>query len=252
MDRTREKIGRSSKIPKINLLYYKNVLDLVMETFFTEFNDFFTRSEEKTYVFSSSISRSGLKKILRDLILSTVKKVVLEAEDSCCSYWFLIGGCYPKNNLILKFRDPSGYFPAKLAKFIEEKPTIRWILIEKDIKLDFELLNELFSELFSELCTKKLKLEKQLSNVIFISHKNLDCYMVFKILKWIYGKTACVNVYKKNGLVDKKLPLVAINDLVSRYIHNKQALNKSKDFKYCALEVKQQVEELFTSSKLVQ
>ena len=237
-------------MPKINLLYYKNVLDLAMEKFFARFNSSFSKDRD-LYVFSSEITRVGMKKLLKDLVIETVENIVPSWKIDNPEYWFLIGGCFPKDSLVLKYRDKEDYFPAKLNALLGKKPDIRWVLAENDIKLDIDLLNTLFSEIFLEIALKKTKLKDSRPNVMLVSHKNLDCYMIFKIMKWIFGKTVCINVYERDRLSEKKLPLVAINDLVSKYIHNKQLINKSKDFKQCALEVKQQVEELIRSSKLI-
>lgn len=154
------------------------------------------------------------------------------------TWLILIGGCYPESNILLKHRDSSDYFPAKLEKLIKTRPSVKWILAEQDIDVDLELFNEIFSEIFTEFASKKISLKPSFRNVVCISHKSLDCYMLFKIIKWIYGKSVCSNVYETSGLSRASLPVVAVNDLLSRYIHNKQAVNRSSEFRKCALEVK--------------
>ena len=236
----------------MRLLYYKNVLDLAVARFFGEFNDDFSKTSSSRYVFSSGASRESLKKTFKQIIVEVIEELVEPWSLETPSWLILLGGCYPKNNIILKHRDPKDYFPAKLEKILETMPSVKWILAEKDIDVDLELFNEIFNEVFSELATKKIRLKNGKKNVVCISHKSLDCYMLFKILKWIYGRSACSNVYEANGISKANLPLVAINDLLSKYVHNKQAMNKSRDFKKCALEVKQQLSELLDPSKLVE
>ena len=236
------------KSPRLRLLYYKNVLDLALISFFGVFNHDFTKTSSSRYVFSSDASRESLKKTLKQIICNNLKDLVEPWTIEAPNWLVLLGGCYPKNNIILKYKGIKDYFPAKLDRVLELKPSIKWILSEKDIDLDIELFNELFNEIFQEISSKKIILGQ---NVVCISHKNLDCYMLFKIIKWIYGKSACINVYEDNNISKRKLPLVAINDLLSKYIHNRQAMNKSREFKQYALEVKQQLENLLDLSKLV-
>lgn len=238
--------------PKLRLLYYKNVLDLAVARFFGEFNNDFSKTSASRYVFSSDASRESLKKTFKRIIIEVIEELDEPWSIESPSWLVLLGGCYPKNNIILKHRDSKDYFPAKLEKTLEMKPAVKWILAEKDIDIDLELFNEIFNEVFSELATKKIQLKPALKNVVCISHKSLDCYMLFKILKWIYGRSACSNVYEASGISKSNLPLIAINDLLSKYIHNKQAMNKSREFKKCALEVKQQLAELLNPSKLVE
>ena len=238
--------------PKLRLLYYKNVLDLAVARFFGEFNNDFSKTSAFRYVFGSDASRESLKKTFKRIIIEVIEELDEPWSIESPSWLVLLGGCYPKNNIILKHRDSKDYFPAKLEKTLEMKPAVKWILAEKDIDIDLELFNEIFNEVFSELATKKIQLKPALKNVVCISHKSLDCYMLFKILKWIYGRSACSNVYEASGISKSNLPLIAINDLLSKYIHNKQAMNKSREFKKCALEVKQQLAELLNPSKLVE
>ena len=238
--------------PKLRLLYYKNVLDLAIARFFDEFNDSFSKFGSSRYVFSSDASREKLKKIFSKIIFEVIDELDEPWKIENPSWLILLGGCYPKNNIILKYRNSKEYFPTKLDKILENEPSIKWILSEKDIDIDIGLFNELFNEIFLELATKKSLVKTNLKNVICISHKNLDCYMMFKIMKWIYGRSACINVYESSGISKSKLPLVAINDLLAKYIHNKQEVNKSKEFKKYALEIKQQLIELLDQSKLVE
>ena len=79
-------------------------------------------------------------------------------------------------------------------------------------------------------------------DIIFMSHSKIDCYAMFKTIKWAYGNSNCVNVWKAS-MQDVKPCLVAVNDMVSKYIANKTAMNRSPDFKKIALEVKSYLDE---------
>lgn len=80
------------------------------------------------------------------------------------------------------------------------------------------------------------KLGSEYKNVIFIKHQNLDCYSLFKTIKFIYGKSNCWNIHKEKFIYDKS-PIVAINDLIDKYIHNKQQLNKNSEFSKIVSEI---------------
>lgn len=150
----------------------------------------------------------------------------------------VIGACYPKDNLLLKFKDDC-YFPSKLARVIKQKPAVKWLLAEPDIEVDIDLLNEVFNSIFNKRfrsCSAK-RSDASSQKAIYVSHSSLDCYMVFKTVKWAYGSSNCKNLWKE-VLEGHRQNIVAINDLVSKYIHNKSRMNKSQEFKKCALEVK--------------
>ena len=61
--------------------------------------------------------------------------------------------------------------------------------------------------------------------------------MVFKAIKWIFGQSNCVNIWK-NRLNTPCEHIVAINDLISRYSNNKRMLNSNKTFKQYAYEIR--------------
>ena len=60
----------------------------------------------------------------------------------------MIGSCYPKDNLLLEFKDDS-FFPARLSKMLEDKPSIKWLMRESDIEIDISLFNELLIDIFN-------------------------------------------------------------------------------------------------------
>lgn len=227
---------------KISFLYYKHLLDLAIVKFVDDFNDSFTKMDDGSYLFSSDVSRIKVKKYFLDAIESKVVELAGIWDEKNPRCLVIIGSCVPKDNILLSFRDKSDYFPDKLDTILEKMPSVRWILREKDIKFDLLELNsiliEVFDDLFKRSADSKAKRKQSLKNVMFVSHKNLDCYATFKILKWMYGRSATVNLYEETKLNTKTLPLIAINDLLGKYVRNRVAMNKSADFKRCAREVK--------------
>lgn len=224
---------------KIKFLYYKHLLDIAFLRFFDEFNNSFKRDGD-CYVFSDDFSRQKLKKFFKSSIENEIASLAPKWSLQDPSCLVIVGSCIPRDNILLSFKDKKTcYFPDKLERMLEDQPTVKWILSEDGIQLDLLEFNRMLCELFDELFAKSSKHLGSLKNVMFISHKKLDCYATFKILKWIYGKTASVNLYEETKLNEKKLPLIAVNDMLSRYIHNKVAMNKSVEFKQCADELKQ-------------
>ena len=152
--------------------------------------------------------------------------------------FLVIGSCYPKDNLLLEFKDDN-YFPRKLSNLIDSKPSLKWLLKEKDIEIDIDLFNEAFISIFNKYFNRQesKKSSALAPKIVFVSHMYLDCYMLFKIIKWAYGSSNCCNVWKEK-LTERRQNLVALNELMSKYIHNKSRMNKSVKFKKYAHEVK--------------
>ena len=94
---------------------------------------------------------------------------------------------------------------------------------------------DIFNKMFNKHEPKRSSMPT--CKTVFVSHSRLDCYMLFKTLKWAYGSSNCCNIWKEK-LASRKPCLVAVNDLISKYIHNKSMMNKSAKFKHYAHEVK--------------
>lgn len=222
---------------KLNLIYYKNLLDGVIEFFVDSYNDCFVRENDR-YIFSAGMSKTKLKTILEQYVVDAINQINSEVVNKN-DYLIVIGSCYPINHLLLQFKDDE-YFPKKLQSILDNKPSLKWILREKNIEIDIDLINEILIDIFNSFFTSQNKCQKTFSanNVMFVQHSHLDCYMMFKVIKWIYGNCNCINIWKDH-LANQQMHLVALNDLISKYIQNKNAMNKSKQFKSYAFEVKE-------------
>lgn len=111
------------------------------------------------------------------------------------------------------------------------------MLKEQDIKIDRVLMNNACIMLFNEFFGKKeVKLKKDIyKNIIFVQHKHLDCYSVFKLVKHAFGRSNCVNMHEAL-FKDCKSPIVAVNDLIDKYV-NKTCMNISGEFKLAGKEL---------------
>ena len=219
-------------MPKICLLYYKNILDLAFKRFFEEHNEYFTKVETK-YVLGNEFNFFHIKKLFIKYISDEIKELVIPYSNENPNYYFIIGSCSPKNNLLMKYRD-KGYFPLKLYNLIKMKYDIKYFISEKDISINLVKFNEVLIEIFNDLFKSRKNIDKYIGkkyrNLFFIQHRNLDCYCMYRIVKYLYGKTNCVNLHKEK-LADIGQIIVSLNDLICKYVHSKRELIKSDDFK---------------------
>lgn len=224
---------------KLYLLYYKCILDRVVEQFVDQFKDAFSNQDGK-YVIGLDKPKSTMVSMFSQLVDECTDSIVESIQAfSQNDILVVIGSCYPKDNLLLEFKDDS-FFPARLSKMLEDKSSIKWLMRESDIEIDISLFNELLIDIFNQRFNQRFNKSYKCSlqyKTLYVAHKRLDCYMMFKTLKWIFGNSNCINVWKECLSSDRQ-NLVALNDCISRYIHNKSQMNRSKDFKKCALEVR--------------
>lgn len=227
------------------LIYYKELINTCLLKFFNDFNDYFV-IENNCYIFSANYSISKLKTIFKKYIKTEIKTYCKPNKDIFQNdYYLVIGGCLPKDNILLQYKDLQ-YFPEKLNKLILNEHQIKYILKEQDIKLNIIQINEIFIELFNEFFNNKLTIGKQYNNIIFIQHKRLDCYLLFKTLKFLLGNKNCVNLYEKYFKNNKQC-IIAINDKIQQYIHNKNLLNSNNEYKIIVNEIKQYLDEIIFS-----
>lgn len=228
----------------INLVYYKNVLDLVMLDFFDRYNDMFVKDGDM-YVFGSGMSKTGLRDAMRKSFVDKLSGYIEKFDVLNLKYNFVISSCLPKDNILLDLR--TGRFSGKLEAFLEQNVNCRYILKEKDIKIDVSAFNDVFSEIFARYFTDRKNIEADFGsgyeNLFFVQHRRLDCYMVFKILKNRFGGGNCVNLWTER-MPNGRSPLVAVNDLVSTSVPGKARLSRLPEFKSCAAELNRYVDGL--------
>lgn len=224
---------------KLNLIYYKNLVDAATEIFFKDYGDSFTKEDEK-YILGLNSSKSSLKAILERCIIEAARSSVSTDEVDVNDVLVVIGSCYPKDNILLDFKDDS-YFPKKLSSYISNHPTVKWVLSEKDIDIDIDAFNEslvsIFNDMFNDISKARDVFGCMYRDIMLVSHKKLDCYAMFKTVKWAYGSSNCLNLWKTK-MQGNRCCMVALNDMISKYIHNKSKMNSSAKFKRYAHEVK--------------
>lgn len=228
---------------KLRLIYYKDIVDMALKAFISQNKDFFTKSDGK-YVFGKSGAQSKLKAEFEDGIVAAIRYLIESRIKSDNDKLVVIGSCFPPENMIMQFKDES-YFPKKLNDVMREKPYVKWTLKEYDIAVDMNAVNWQLSEIFNEMFAGDSRVYKSLkkygvvkNDIICVAHKSLDSYAIFKVIKWIYGGSNCMNVHAEK-LGDYTPCLIDMNELASKYVHRKNEMNKSHFFKKCALEIKE-------------
>lgn len=236
----------SNYIPKINVLYYKHILDKSFQRFFNDYNDSFTRSNGE-YVFSKLIVKNKLIKIFKNYIIEEIKKHITEYSLSNPNYYIIIGSCFPKDNILLKYRQDN-YIPEKIFKLIEKEPNIRYFLKETDIHVDLHLFNDVFENIFEYLLSKKNILKefgKNTTNLYMIRNDRLDCKMMYETIRHIFGKVNVVNLQKKGNISD--FVINSLNENIDKYVHGKHTLIDSNMMEMDREEIKQNIFDFMNS-----
>ena len=209
---------KKHNFPRINVLYFKNLIDRCFVRFFHEYSDSFVKQEDETYLFASPLTHSSLKQIFDWYFRDELTKYVVEYSESNPEFLFIIGSCIPSENFVLNFVNPN----EKLLKIINVTPDLRYFLKEDDISVDMRLFNDVFEEMFSGFMRKK-----PYRNVFFLRHNSLDCYFLFKTIKQIYGSLV-VNLHKKNNLGDDRC-IYSINEEIDKICNRKLEILKSNE-----------------------
>lgn len=222
--------------PRIKLLYFKNVLDVCFRRFFEDFNGSFTRALNGDYVLSDAPQPEKTRKYFVERVKEVLNRHVRLFDPLAPEYFFIIGGCDPRDNMLLDFADRR--LPERLVRVLESDPCPKYVLRENDIKIDIGFFNSLVDGLFADFFARRTAFGADWPHVFAVKHRRLDCYSVFKVLKYLYGRSSCVNVWK-DEFEDRRHVLVAVNDLIDRYVRDKAAANRSREFKMIVAEVKE-------------
>jgi len=225
------------KFPVYNALYYKNVVDAAFQRFFLEFNSDFVKSDDGEFVFSGRFSSKSLEKKLGLYIKDELKKYVGKYSDSNPEFFIVIGSCVPGENFILD-KIGDGESQKHMKTLVEIIPDIRYFLKEQDISLDLRLFNSIFEEIFLDYMSGRKTLGK---HVIFLRHRNLDCYFTYKILKKRYG-SMLVNAHKKFNIGDDKC-IISINEKIDNLCRKKTEILNGDDISSMREEVYRFIDE---------
>ena len=233
-----------ANIPKINLVYYKNILDNVFARFFEDYNDSFTKSNG-LYVFSGSLARSSLKRKLTEYFVEELSPLVEDYDVLKPNYYFIIGSCFPCDNMLLSHLPENSRFPEKLKKFVTQHPNIKYALKENDIRIDDEMFNCIFEDIFNRFFNDRKEIlkafGKRKTNLRFIKYNNLDCYSTYRIVKDVFGKINVVNLHKKN--IDSMKDVIrSLNEIIGSHVLKKKEICRSPELEMVREEIREYVE----------
>ena len=102
-------------IPKLNFIYFKDLLDLCFKKFFDDFNDDFIK-DGNNYVYGRHATKTKLKTVFRSYLKEELKKILTTNDVRNGNFYFVIGSCIPKDNILLKVDDRR--LPTNLAKLV--------------------------------------------------------------------------------------------------------------------------------------
>jgi len=154
-------------MPKFYFLYFKNLLDIAFKNFFDENNHLF-KNVDGQYVLAKDISSSKLSRTFKNSILKSLSVNIIKYDRLKPTYYIILGSCMPKDNLLLKCKNDK-CFPEKLNKVINADFQVKYLLKEKDIKLDLVKFNNVCCDLF-EWFFKSNSFSKmpEFKNVLFV------------------------------------------------------------------------------------
>ena len=230
----------SNFIPRLNVLYYKHILDKSFKRFFHEYNDKFVKSGEE-YILTKQFVKSKIKKLFKSYIVEELKNHITKYSISSPDYYIIIGSCFPKDNILLKYKQDN-YIPEKIFKIIDKEPLLKYYLKEHDIRVDIMMFNDVFEELFVYFSNQKnIKKEfgNDVRNLFMIDNDRLDCKMMYETIRHVFGKANVVNLQKKNGIED--FVINSLNEKIDNYVHGKHSLIESNVLEMDKAEIRQNI-----------
>lgn len=174
------------------------------------------------------------------MVSEQLSQIVEKFELTAPKYFFIVGCCCPAENILRSFI-PAGTCPEKLKLMLERFPEIKYVVRETDIEIDQCEFNRVFDDVFNDFFInpdKSLKLFcPNRRNVFFIRHRLLDCDIISKILRHVFGKANCVNI--SSPASRKTKTVVALNELIEQLVVDKNILNMYEPFKTAVSEIRQ-------------
>ena len=218
------------------------MLENALYSFFADNSDSFKLNRESgLIVFSKGCSKSALKKDLMERTVLEIKKYITPYDPADRRFYFMVGSCYPCNNILLKHLNPDKYFPEKVRKYIEDG-NIKYFLKVDRIKIDLSTFNSIFEEIFEEFMKRGTLFKKFFKgnekNLYFLKDYRLDCYMVYSIIKKHFGKVNVCNMFEENKK-DMTRGLYSVNNKIDEYTVGIKGILESDELKGTVTQIKQ-------------
>lgn len=224
---------------KLKTIDYTCILDSALASAVQEHEHEFVKSQPGEYVWAGSFTRRArcLERNIRRLVESFASRCKKDGD-----MLVVLSSCFPKDNVLMSLESS---LPAKLKSFVSENPDMKWLLREKGISIDMSLVNETADRVFKKLAEESLK-EKEMSghaSRVLVSHRHLDSYALESIVRWAYGSSACSKMLDESASCSLKA-LVPVNKLLSESLKHKDALNRSRQLKDAAAEVRDYIDSM--------
>ena len=222
--------------PTLNLVFFKHLADSTLYDYFTSSE--FTK-EEDGYALVDGRSETTLRNLLDEAFISHLLENVTPWSLENPNHYFIIGACLPKDNLLLDFQQGC-MVSERTRKLIDAEYPLRYVFMEDDLKADPVMFNSLVESLFVRYFDHRRLLRrigKDYSNVHFIRHRRLDCYVMFKLMKYIYGRSNCLNLFLQKRMRNNMV-IRSVNEMIDSEI-DKRGLTGSIQLRTIANEVRQ-------------
>ena len=179
-------------IPRAFAIRYCDILNNLMVRFFQDHQNFFSRNEDGTYVFSGKNSKTRLTKIFSEYLAqemdSIAKSIAENFKDIATKHIFVLQGTSPENNVLMN---------QSTGKIVHE----RYFLSEKDIYMDFALLGGIWDKIFDKRFRIR-QIQGRNFGMMFLKHQNLNADQLENILKLVYGEVKEPYSVEKHILYD--------------------------------------------------
>lgn len=179
-------------IPRAFAIKYCDILNNMVLDFFQDHGDFFSRTENGTYVFSGKNAKTRLAKIFTGYFSHEMENIASSIrenyKDIATRHVFILQGSSPENNVL------QNEFTGKIV------PS-RYFLTEADIQMDFVLLEKIWDGIFdSRFRIKQIKGRN--NGIMFLRNQNLNADQIGNILKLVYGEVRFPYQRRKDILED--------------------------------------------------
>lgn len=188
---------------KISVIPFSNILSLSIEQYIKDNEQSFIKDENR-YILTIPFKINILNQLLHD----TTTSIIAQNE---CNALYIVNECYPYNNWRMQL-EYSKIVNGRKA-ILDKKTPIKYILKERDIKIDELRLNHI-ADMFFIKNFKKCNYNK----TIFLKHRNLTEEDFLYIFNTLYSKDV-LNISLNNNP-----NILKINDLI--YVSKSDQLNK--------------------------
>lgn len=177
---------------KIGIISYSHILSLAIKKYIDDNRESFIKDENR-FVLVKPFKQNKLHTDISDIMLSSISGMHSDVT-------YIVGECYHYNNWRIKLE----YDQIKNGKktLVDNRSPIKYILKERDIKIDELRMNHIFETFFIKY------FKKSLNNIHFIKHKNITEEDIFYIFNTMFNSNMLNMTHSSNDI------LLKINDLI--------------------------------------